>query len=268
MKRILHENEAARKKRQSQLSTTIKSHHEKVRQEGWEEATKQEDSLQQYAEAMHALASEMWVPGDTSSTHNDRLEWCLHVVEQYYRSEGGGARVKLLAKEVRKEAFAANGGVMPSDETLKKLFVDKFGKIEIEEGRHLDVLDVGSCYNPFATHPLRERLQLHVRAVDLYPSPSSSGVERLDWLDTPTVTAKFSHTEDVVIMCLMLSYLPTPQARFVAICSGLRALRLYGLLVLVHTRTQCPRKSNWIEVWESVLEDLGCVRVQREVRKH
>jgi len=259
MKRELYEEQQARKKRQGELSDLIKSTHEDIREKGWEAGTAQNpEHLLKYASAMKTLATEMW---QTSRHHDDRILWALECTGQFYR-EGG--LVKVLEKNIRREKYAKDG-VLPSPESVCAARGDT---LDVCQGRRIRLLDVGSCFNPVKTHPLTSALQIEPCAIDLCPAPESiSDVETMDWLKSDQVE-KFRGSMDVVLMSLVLSYIPTPVLRFRALQHALRSLRYYGLLLLVHTRTQGPRSGEWITEWESVLTSLGCVRYVRQIKRH
>lgn len=72
---------------------------------------------------------------------------------------------------------------------------------------------------------------------------------------------------DVVFFCLLLSYLPSPRLRYRACLHACLALRPGGLLVIVSTRTQGPRRSRWEEQWSRCLATMGLAVVHKSTQK-
>ncbi|KAG5478520.1 hypothetical protein LSCM4_04753 [Leishmania orientalis] len=72
---------------------------------------------------------------------------------------------------------------------------------------------------------------------------------------------------DAVFFCLLLSYIPTPRLRFLACIHAFLALKEGGLLVIVSTRTQGPRRRNWMDEWMACLVSIGFQRVQQSIRE-
>ncbi|KAG5478716.1 hypothetical protein LSCM1_06120 [Leishmania martiniquensis] len=72
---------------------------------------------------------------------------------------------------------------------------------------------------------------------------------------------------DAVFFCLLLSYMPTPRLRFLACIHAFLALREGGVLVIVSTRTQGPRRRNWMNEWMTCLASIGFQRVQQSIQE-
>lgn len=70
---------------------------------------------------------------------------------------------------------------------------------------------------------------------------------------------------DVVVFSLLLSYMPTSPLRFLACIQAHRALKRDGLLVMINTRTQGGRQSNWEQLWIDAVESIGFQRVHRDL---
>ncbi|CAM36625.1 conserved hypothetical protein [Leishmania braziliensis MHOM/BR/75/M2904] len=81
-----------------------------------------------------------------------------------------------------------------------------------------------------------------------------------------TATAVRLESYDAVFFCLLLSYMPTPRLRFLACIHAFLALREGGLLVIVSTRTQGPRRRNWMNEWTVCLASIGFQRVQQSIQ--
>ena len=109
-----------------------------------------EDELQKYAESMYSLATDLWMPrnmSDTSGTR-DRIEWCVSTCVEYFQS---GMLVKLVTKDLKRMDHGAQT-------LLDASVLSKLKNCDIEEfvsacfPTPWSLLDVGSCYNPFAVY--------------------------------------------------------------------------------------------------------------------
>ncbi|KAG8343104.1 hypothetical protein TRVL_06063 [Trypanosoma vivax] len=72
---------------------------------------------------------------------------------------------------------------------------------------------------------------------------------------------------DVVFFCLFLSFLPHPRLRYKACLHAYLALKDYGLLVIVSTRTQGGRRNCWVDEWVACIESIGFKRVHKNIMK-
>ncbi|KAG5504431.1 hypothetical protein JKF63_04883 [Porcisia hertigi] len=82
-----------------------------------------------------------------------------------------------------------------------------------------------------------------------------------------TATAVRLESYDVIFFCLLLSYIPTPRLRFLACVHAFLALKEGGLLVIVSTRTQGPRRRKWMDEWSACLASIGFQRVQQSIQE-
>jgi len=144
------------------------------------------------------------------------------------------------------------------------------------------LLDVGSCFDPFAVFDDFKTL-----AIDI--APACSQVHRVDFLTVPIlertparedsdgdprataapVTALQVGAYDVVVFSLLLSYMPTPRLRFRA-CERARAvLRETGLLVVMAPDSNhLGRGVQWMKGWKMAIESLGFRRCKYEKLKN
>lgn len=108
---------------------------------------------------MHELATGPWSNKEDDKDEN-RIYWCLKTCLDYFDK---GVLDKLLLKDLRRKSYGSDTQLQP--EWLPS------GKEQVEEivgefrGRKLALLDVGSCYNPFAQF---ERFS--VTALDIAPA--------------------------------------------------------------------------------------------------
>ncbi|KAK7198127.1 putative methyltransferase BTM2 [Novymonas esmeraldas] len=172
------------------------------------------------------------------------------------------------------------------------------------------VLDVGSCYGPFAGQslsraPPHAAVPLRVTSMDLapYQAEGDCGADAdavpaprvwcADWLRIDffegaeagtaeegrirferrgaeghvAATAVRLESYDAVFFCLLLSYMPTPRLRLLACLHAFLALKEGGLLVVVSTRTQGPRRRDWMAEWTACLATVGLQRVQQSIQE-
>lgn len=186
--------------------------------EVWREHLEDRDVLGRYANNMQSLAVEHWV----NSEDNNRVEWVKAEVEEYYRGAGRRReeeRDRRRARRAGKEQEQNSREVLETQEQNK---VEELNKQEEqsrrEEQKLLTVLDVGSCYNPFGGVEDWE-----VTAVDI--APANSRVYKMDFLgvkmgketclggqEQAEVTQLGLESFHVVFFCLLLEYLPSPEA--------------------------------------------------------
>ncbi|OQR67547.1 UPF0532 protein C7orf60-like [Tropilaelaps mercedesae] len=180
------------------------------------------DAGVRYASAMHSLATTVWT---RKKGADNRIAIVCAEIDQYYR-DGGFERVirRMFRKHARTE------GTDVSIEQLKKL--------ELQDGEKLRLLDVGSCYNPFAD------FGYDVTAIDL--CPATPDVVQCDFVTVEfsselsiasSVTASPSTRRigalptgyyHVVVFCLLLEYLPDPRLRLRAVHNAYKALKDNG----------------------------------------
>ncbi len=105
---------------------------------------------------MHGLATGPWAKHSTPGG-GGRVEWCVDVCREYFQ---GGCLKKMILKDLRRLEHK-----MPTVLDVS-LLASPPDVVEREFGQRLwRLLDVGSCYNPFAEHP-----QFDVTAVDIAPA--------------------------------------------------------------------------------------------------
>ncbi|KAK3871656.1 hypothetical protein Pcinc_023214 [Petrolisthes cinctipes] len=120
----------------------------------WTEHITREEELQCYSNSMVTLATQHWPSQQVMS----QVDWCYQAVCQYYQ---GDRLSQANEKEARKMSHL----------NLSPLYTSPQRPSTI-----LQVLDVGSCYNPFSNYP-----DWCVTAIDLYPANKS--VKKGDFLN-------------------------------------------------------------------------------------
>ena len=186
-----------------------------------------------YSKAMNSLANQVWERGDDSSTSDSsqsRIEWIRrHLVKYHFEND----RQRFQERMERKLFHLTSES--KAEETKSTIATDP--------GARISVLDVGSCYNPFAKFP-----EFDVVAIDLSPTPDSD-VYRCDFVSVGVVdrvdddrvvvdsdgrvTSIVAESFDSVVFCLLLEYLPTARLRFKICRKAFDVLKVGGLFVVV-----------------------------------
>ena len=119
-----------------------------------------------YSKAMNSLANQVWERGDDSSASDSsqsRIEWIRrHLVKYHFENDR-----QRFQERMERKLFHLTSESM-AEETKSTIATDP--------GARISVLDVGSCYNPFAKFP-----EFDVVAIDLSPTPDSD-VYRCDFV--------------------------------------------------------------------------------------
>lgn len=127
----------------------------------WSEHVRKDELLQRYSHSMHMLATSVWSPRQELTDDDggdDRIAWCIAACKEYYLE---GRLVKLLQKDLRRLEFGKETVVHPS-----VIPQDPHHFVTSTFSRPWSLLDVGSCYNPFANHSDL----FTVTAVDIAPA--------------------------------------------------------------------------------------------------
>eukprot|EP00930_Biecheleria_cincta_P023672 TRINITY_DN17061_c0_g1_i1.p1 TRINITY_DN17061_c0_g1~~TRINITY_DN17061_c0_g1_i1.p1 ORF type:complete len:430 (-),score=68.48 TRINITY_DN17061_c0_g1_i1:287-1576(-) len=228
--------------------------HRSVRQKGEESV----ESLRLYAEAMQQVAGRPW--------HRAGIAWCRERCHQHF--EGGGNE-RLEAKLKRRKHYEMTG------ERLEQVGM----RSEQLQAPQLRLLDIGSCGNLFEQFP-----EFSVTALDLYPMHEKTW--KCDFLNlevgaegSALVAAESGHrvspqrcagtlaalparSFDVAVFSCVLSYIPRPQLRALAIEKAIALLSRPGLLLIIDTFTVdhrgCQLKSGSIlREWREALAEAG-----------
>ncbi|CAL4068244.1 unnamed protein product [Meganyctiphanes norvegica] len=248
------------------LAEIVKSTHKKLRtqlkigkdeEEIWHEHIQNKEELKQYAAAMQSLATECWDLRKHINT--SRIEWVVDNIRKYYHQKGCD---ELQDKEQRKVEYL----------NLK----DKCQEVQSHDANSLKVLDVGSCYNPFAKFP-----DLDVTAIDLCPANesvkqcdflglevNSSNIDK-DWNAGSSITAAPEQYFDVIIFSLLLEYIPSPKQRALACKKAYKLLKTNGILCIITPDSKHSNANVHIcKLWKITLGFLGFARTKYEKMNH
>lgn len=228
-------------------------------EEQWREHLADTHTLTTYSRAMHALATGPWA---TKQGECDRIQWCVDRCDEYYKLEVQ----KLLLKDRRRLSHGM-ATLLPlelipgSEEGVASL-------VQELNSRKWKLLDVGSCYNPFAAYP-----QFDVTAIDI--SPATDAVHKCDFLTAPISPHPSSHAEieavayDVVIFSLLLSYFPSPKQRLKCCQNAHKLLRTHGLLLIITPDSSHQnRHAALMKGWKEAIEAIGFHRWRYEKSTH
>lgn len=256
------------------LANIIKSCHESLRQltkehgaaAAWQEHTSPHNAsrLAEYAKAMRQLAA-IWETNNENVElqARSRIKWAVDYITKYFFTEG-----IYLQKRQREQRL------LESYRTEGQL-----GDVECqwmeEPPDRLRVLDVGSCFNPFASTP-----HLEVTALDLCPATADvlqadflkvevePGLEEPELVEGSVRRLPAKHYE-CVIFSLLLEYMPSAEQRLECCRKAYNLLLPEGILVIVHPDSQhVGKNAHLMKNWRYALAKLGLLRVRFEKLPH
>ncbi|KAJ8680439.1 hypothetical protein QAD02_016226 [Eretmocerus hayati] len=253
------------------LANFIKEVHAQLRDESqklgadkaWSKHISQEEKLKNYADYMYKLATEHWAEKKGPSLSSQcRIEWIKGQIKHYFTSEG-------FVKWDDKEKYLLRSINQCSMEGTPAMNI----KTEIEPP--LNILDVGSCYNPFKTDDT-----FNVTAIDI--APYSEDVTKCDFLKLEVQNTKeYSRDDealimlpessfDAVIFSLFLEYIPCPNQRFLCCEKAYNLLRKGGILLIATPDSKNGGANIRIinTSWKVTLAKLGFMRIQYKKLAH
>ncbi|KFM59263.1 hypothetical protein X975_22064, partial [Stegodyphus mimosarum] len=222
----------------------------------WDEHLNEEDLRKQYSSAMWKLATQIWNKNEKEC----RIKWTYRTCMDYFY-HGGLKKSLLRAMKLAKCPISdLNYSLTDTNEYL---------------GRKLQLLDVGSCYNPFSQFP-----QFSCVAIDL--TPATEDVMQCDFLtvdilekptgENSTISYKpCFHTEsfDIIVFSLVLEYIPAPKQRAVFCVKAWKLLKQNGLCVIITPDSKnVHHNAPMMKSWKSALERIGFFRVKYDKLQH
>lgn len=210
---------------------------------------------------MYHLATDHWKKEtlETSLTFC-RIEWIKKHCKNYFLDGG-------MEKFNEKEEYL----VKKDNIELRNVLIKKQIKTSIDS--KLEILDVGSCYNPFKAEDL-----FSVTAIDI--APYSKDVIKCDFLNLKIENKKLFSGEslvempknsfDAIIFSLLLEYIPCPTQRFSCCQKAYDLLKEGGILFIVTPDSKHEGANSKIinTSWKVVLAKLGFMRVYYEKLPH
>lgn len=235
-----------------------------------------DQALDSYARAQHHLAKDCW--------QHKEVDYVVDSVHAFFFGTGEntvcGAGAHLLKQMVLDHKNNHNAA-MPADQYAES--IRTINEKQRPPGGTVQLLDIGSCYNPFA-QVKRAASWLRSVAVDLKPSPAAPDVHQCDWLNvevratappllhgaapTPVGIKELRPAMyDAVVMSYLLSFIPTAPLRWLAVANAVKCLRPNGVLVVVEARRGAHRLNSWPAKWTEALRALGLVRLRLDTMK-
>ncbi|XP_006822481.1 S-adenosylmethionine sensor upstream of mTORC1-like [Saccoglossus kowalevskii] len=253
----------------------------------WSEHCEDEDTLEEYANAMQHLAEEHW-----SKNPDDRIAWCYQCCIDYFFS--GGLKCA-LEKDERTKQFLTSGGANNFTETQCSCTADEYAagsgdnlsslsaatalysynSFKLPFTGKVRLIDVGSCYNPFLKY--EDFLSI---GIDI--SPAVESVYKCDFLNLQlhpplqlaedtldTYLKNLKNPVDelpresfhVVVFSLLLSYFPSPYQRWICCQKAHSLLQMNGLLLIITPDSSHQNKhASMMKSWKCAIESMGFKR--------
>lgn len=254
---------------QVKLSTFIKEVHLKLRRdtkilgknEAWEKHCNNSDLLNKYAYAMETLSTVHWEKNNCKiySKATSRINW-IYDFSNFYFKKGG----KIIQRQRELNIYKSHINISIDGKILEEPNQDEMEK--------LNLLDVGSCYNPFERFPVFE-----VLAIDI--APANEKVKKCDFLNVK-VTNAANHKEnnlheikkdhfDIVVFSLFLEYLPTSEQRFDCCKKAYDILKSEGILIIITPDSKhVGANAKIMKSWRCILAKIGFSRIKYEKLPH
>lgn len=256
-----------------ELANAIKNVHQTLRLEAkkigeekaWREHCQKSEVLQNYSQAMQQLATEHWEK-NSSDTQNkravSRVQWIVKQCEDYFFSE---RKFQAFQKEI---AFCSRFN-------LHGDILEEYKSKASEVPEVVNVLDVGSCYNPFKIFS-----RFNVVAVDI--APASFDVYKCDFLNLDVLEDKSKPTKldgeitslaaasfEVIIFSLLLEYLPSSKQRYKCCSKASKLLAPGGILCIVTPDSKhATANSGIMKKWRYALASEGLLRIEYDKLPH
>lgn len=265
------------------LSEQIKNVHKKLRwrtrkcgaENAWREHLKSKSRLEKYAKAMKDLAINYWEENDKKSTvkieSRSRILWSVSFCTEYFLNTQivSAQRNRELRIEKELQAEIPAPSVTREDDILAAS-----QRMELFKARKIDLLDVGSCYNPFGKFA-----EFNVTAIDI--APAVPEVLQCDFLNlqitdgqrTPAnqraIEELHESSFDVIVFSLLLEYLPTSEQRIQCCEKAVQLLRPEGiLLVITPDSKHVGANAKLMKTWRYTLALMGLSRIKYEKLEH
>lgn len=245
-------------KEQIELSNFIKNVHTNLRdiskkngfEAAWQEHCQNEEVLQKYATVMKKLATEYW---DANSKKDirviSRINWVYERVNSYFFEE--------LLKQRNRELEV----LLTINNTIRTLTT-------LQNCDVLNVLDVGSCYNPFKIFK-----NFNVTPIDI--APSCEDVFKCDFINVSLGNNNIINENvilclkrqfyNVVIFSLLLEYIPSPEKRLQCCVKAYDLLDSEGILIVITPDSKhVGANAKYMKSWRYALSLIGFSRFKYE----
>lgn len=247
---------------QIQLSNFLKAVHRNLREEtrkfgaaeAWQRHCANEADLCKYALAMKELATKYWdvnCKKEGSKAHS-RIVWVYETCREYFN-------ISIVLQRKKELALAHKLNINVFDNLLTN--------VEI-----IQLLDVGSCYNPFAVFS-----DLIVTAIDI--APATTDVYKCDFLNVnisnmilvadAEIKSLPINTFHVVVFSLVLEYLPTAEQRLLFCKKAYELLMTEGILIIITPDSKHANANmKFMKTWRYFLAQLGFSRIKLHKLSH
>ncbi|XP_053691941.1 S-adenosylmethionine sensor upstream of mTORC1 [Sabethes cyaneus] len=251
------------------LSSLVKSVHQQLRDSAskssdpervWREHLQNHELLNQYATAMHKLATCHWDRNMqiASKKTNCRIAWVVGSCREYFLLETNSLLYFFRDKE---------------DKIMKAINSSHNCEYPSYLISNIKLLDVGSCYNPFSAFP-----DFEVTAIDI--APAQETVKLCDFLEVSLADdfQLFSsqHLEylvrsyyDAVVFSLLLEYLPSSEQRLLCCRKAYDVLKPEGILLIITPDSRHQgANAKLMKNWRYTLGLVGFTRIKIEKLEH
>jgi 25S rRNA (adenine2142-N1)-methyltransferase len=227
--------------------------------------------LQEYSSSMLKLATEHW---SKNSELMGRINWIHSQCLNYFFNNG-----QIKQRELEAHKLSSFGCLSePSSDNCEKssMHCDTSSLIN-NIATMIYVLDVGSCYNPFAKFPVYNVLPIDI-------APGQPDVINCDFLQVEIVSEEIDwensassakenkiarNSFDVVIFSLLLEYFPSPDLRFKCCVKAYEILKSEGLLFIITPDSKhATANAKIMKKWRMALATIGFWRINYEKLKH
>lgn len=240
------------KRANEQVFADIISQHKRAKQD-WQIAVTSSSDLHAYASAASAMGCKEWVKAG--------LDWMEDTILSYYTPNG------------QRRAFIKSAKSDVTDNCMPQT-LETFQPQLFSSAQKIRLLDVGSCYNPFASCASSHLLD--VTAMDLCPNPDAESVLAADFLTVPLGDHLVSdekqllqlpfHFYDAVTLSLVLSYLPSCEKRIEMLAKAHETLKppssthTGGVLLIAEKASIFHRghvKCHYRDAWIKTISAMG-----------
>lgn len=234
---------------------------------------------QEYAKSMAQLATEHWDKKHKDDIKHSRNAWIVHQIKDYFTN----VYISRRQKELR-------------EREINELSCDmKFSEFQTP----YNLLDVGSCYNPFKNID-----DFSTIAIDI--CPANVDVFKCDFINLTVnkfcnnksnnstmsdytteeeeeprpkrprnsepnlIESMIEESFDVVVFSLLLEYIPCSKLRFQCCVKAYQLLKYEGILIIItpDSKHQTSPNVKIIKQWKIVLESIGFKRTKYEKLTH
>ncbi|CAC5419521.1 BMT2 [Mytilus coruscus] len=254
-------------------------------EEIWKNHCSDQSVLTEYADAMYNLSCNHW-----SKLPETRIDWCRATIMEYFYNDG---LKKALEKEQRRHAHrlriklaSQDSNLLGRSEENRKSIMETDSRTtsnnvqgdvfstpyfqELQIDGKIRLLDVGSCFNPFARYD-------DFLAVGIDIGPATPNVLCCDFLQLETtcpleidfiesylqnlkspVTELPKNSFHVIVFSLLLEYLPSPDQRWICCLKANELLHTNGLfLIITPDSHKQHRNAAMIKSWKEAIESIG-----------